>query len=77
MEPRGSRRLDAVNNLDFRGEKIIPFGGGSKLMIFSEIFNVFNKGEDTARSIRQGSSFGDARLFSAPRTFSLGMRYTF
>ncbi|HEY3174870.1 MAG TPA: TonB-dependent receptor [Candidatus Polarisedimenticolia bacterium] len=76
-EPRGSRRLDPYSNLDFRAEKFFPFEGGSKLGVFANVFNVFNKGEDTAQFIRQGSSFGDTRFFSSPRTFSVGMRYNF
>jgi hypothetical protein len=74
-EPRGSQRLDANNNFDFRAEKYFKFNG-TELGVYADIFNVFNKGEDTAVNIRDGSSFGDTRSFSAPRQWRFGLRYS-
>ena len=74
-EPRGSRRLDPTNNLNFRAEKFFSFEGGTRLGVFADIFNVFNTGEDTEVNANVSSTFGDAVAFSPPRTVRLGLRY--
>ncbi len=74
-KPRGSDRLDSTNNLNFRAEKFFAFNGGTRLGIFGDVFNVFNKGEDTEVQTNFGSTFGDARSFSPPRQVRLGVRY--
>ena len=43
-EPRGTRRVDAINNLDLRAEKTIPLGAKSRVGIIADIFNVTNQG---------------------------------
>ncbi len=74
-KPRGSDRLDATNNLNFRAEKFFAFNGGTRLGVFGDVFNVFNKGEDTEVQTAFGDTFGDARSFSLPRVVRLGVRY--
>ena len=76
IERRGSRRLDATNNLNLRAEKFFSFEGGSRLGVFADIFNVFNKGEDTDVSVTYGRTLGDTVAFSSPRVTRLGVRYT-
>jgi hypothetical protein len=76
VDERGSKRLDATNNLNMRAEKFFSFEKGSRLGLFADIFNVFNKGEDTAVNVRYGRRFGDTVAFSSPRVTRLGVRYT-
>ena len=45
IEPRGMRRVDARNNVDFRVEKTIVFGQQSRTAgVFLDIFNLNNQG---------------------------------
>ena len=82
MEPRGSRRTDALSQLDVRLEKTVPLRGVGRLGMFADIFNINNQGvPDPSRvfavEFRSGSTFGQPLFWTAPRTVRAGIRLTF
>jgi hypothetical protein len=83
IETRGTRRVDALNNLDFRVEKTFAFGQQSRTAgVFLDIFNINNQGVADSTSSRpftdtSGSTFGNPRVWIDPRTVRLGLRFTF
>lgn len=77
-EPRGSRRLDAVNNLDLRVEKTFPLGTAQRTVgVYFDIFNLTNQGVALTVQPLSGSSFGQPDDWSSPRTLRVGGRFTF
>jgi hypothetical protein len=83
IEERGTRRVDALNNFDFRVEKTFVFGQQSRTAgVFVDIFNVNNQGIPDSTSSRpitdtSGSDFGKPRVWIDPRLVRLGVRFTF
>jgi outer membrane receptor protein involved in Fe transport len=75
-EPRGSRRLEATNQLDLRGEWSPGIGGG-RIGFIADVFNVTNQGRALTVETRDNSAFGTPLTFSSPRQYRLGVRYTF
>lgn len=75
-EPMGSRKYDAINNLDLRLEKTFNMANG-KLGFIADIFNVFNSNTVTSRYNRTGTSFNKIREIVTPRALRLGIRYFF
>jgi hypothetical protein len=84
IEPRGTRRVDALNNFDLRVEKTFVLGGQQSRTagLFVDVFNVNNQGIPDSESSRpytdtSGSNFGDPRVWIDPRLVRLGVRFTF
>jgi Carboxypeptidase regulatory-like domain/TonB dependent receptor-like, beta-barrel len=83
IEPRGTRRVDALNNFDFRVEKTFVFGQQSRTAgVFLDIFNLNNQGIADSTSERpiidtSGDTFGNPRRWIDPRLLRLGVRFTF
>jgi hypothetical protein len=83
VEPRGSQRTAAINNLDFRVEKTFPVGGAShQAGVYLDIFNVNNQGAiDSGSSTgiidTSSATFTNANRWISPRTARLGLRLTF
>jgi hypothetical protein len=82
MEPRGSRRTPALNQLDFRSEKTFGVGSGRQVGIFADVFNLTNQGipdpgQLFAVEFRSGATFGQPLSWIAPRTLRAGLRLTF
>ncbi|HEY1912952.1 MAG TPA: TonB-dependent receptor [Vicinamibacterales bacterium] len=82
IEPLGTRRTAAVNNMDFRVEKTVPLGLGHSIGVYLDLFNINNQGEidsgNRAGVIEaSGSAFGNPNAWITPRTARLGFRYTF
>ncbi|HEY7285051.1 MAG TPA: TonB-dependent receptor [Vicinamibacterales bacterium] len=83
IEPIGTRRTDAINNVDFRAEKTFPLGSSSnKIGIYLDLFNLFNQGvidngSRTGVIESSGSSFGNPNVWISPRLARLGFRFTF
>jgi len=75
-EPRGSERLPARNELDFRAEWFHVFQGSGRLGLMVDVFNIFNQYRPTDVSTI-GSTIGQPETVSFPRTIRLGMRYGF
>ncbi|MGH9460579.1 MAG: TonB-dependent receptor [Vicinamibacteria bacterium] len=83
IEPRGTRRVDALNNIDFRVEKTIPFGDSSRSVgLFFNVYNLNNQGvadsdEDEPFQDVSGASFGDPQFWIDPRSVRIGARFEF
>jgi hypothetical protein len=83
IEPRGTRRVDALNNVDLRVEKTFVFGQQSRTAgLFVDVFNVNNQGIPDSTSERpiidtSGDTFGNPRRWIDPRLVRVGVRFTF
>lgn len=82
MEPRGTRRTEAMSTLDLRVEKHIPLGRDWKVGLFFDIFNVGNRGVPDAEQVApieqtSGPNFGEPIRWVEPRTLRVGVRVTF
>ncbi len=74
-EPLGSRRLQAVNNLDFRMEKMFSLKD-VQFEAMLDIFNVFNQG--VATGVQPfGAFMGLGTNATVPRTFRAGVKIGF
>jgi hypothetical protein len=81
LEPSGSSRMDANNNLDFRLEKSFAF----RTMQFSvmlDMFNVLNQAipwgqYGTYNNVFYGPDMGLPYMVVDPRVFRLGLKFTF
>jgi Carboxypeptidase regulatory-like domain/TonB dependent receptor-like, beta-barrel len=82
IEPRGTRRTDPINNLDFRAEKTFPVGADRRIGVYLDIFNINNQGvidngQRTGVIEGSGSTFGNPNFWISPRLARLGFRFTF
>jgi hypothetical protein len=82
IEPRGTRRLDAINNVDLRIEKTIPIRDQFTAGFYIDMFNLNNQGVHNSEIERavldvSGESFGQPRRWIAPRSYRAGFRFTF
>jgi len=83
IEPVGTRRAPAINNLSLRAEKTLtlPRSGGT-LGLFLDAFNVWNQGvpdSDARNAImdNSGATFGEPIAWLDPRMFRAGLRLSF
>lgn len=83
LEPRGTRRLPALNSLDLRGEKTFRLPRTrATLGIFADMFNATNQGAPNSRYPFavvdvSGDSFGRPGAWLDPRTVRAGARVAF
>ena len=84
VEPQGTRRLDAINRLDLRVEKMFRIANqGTTLGLFFDLFNVWNQGVPDSEwggdSVNTGSgpNLGVPFLWRPPRQARVGLQFTF
>ncbi len=83
IEPQGTRRLDAINRLDLRLEKMFGIPNrGTTLGLFLDVFNVWNQGvhdSDVTNAVIDvsGPQLGEPSAWVDPRTLRLGVRVRF
>lgn len=82
VEPRGTRRTDALHTLDLRVEKTLRLPQGAVGSVFADVFNAGNQGIADPNSRRplwdvSGSAFGRPLAWLPPRTLRVGARLTF
>ncbi len=78
IEPRGTRRIEALSQLDVRLEKTFPLGGpGRTLGIFADVFNLNNQGVAVSVQEGSGATFGQPLGWLTPRTLQLAGRVSF
>lgn len=75
-QPRGSRSLPAVKNLDVRVQKTVRVQG-SRVAVMADVFNVTNQGTPIAVFGASGSSFGRILNRMDPRQLRLAVRVEF
>ena len=81
-EPRGTRRVEAVNNLDLRVEATLPLGGRRHLSLFGDVFNVTNQGAPDSDWVTpvftiSGPSLGLPTVWRQARHLRVSMRFTY
>lgn len=81
-EPRGTRRVDAISQLDVRLEKSVRVGAAWRLGVFGDVFNVSNQGvpdSDIGTPVFTGSgpNLGLPLAWRAPRQLRLAARLEF
>jgi hypothetical protein len=77
VEPYGSQRLAAQNILNLRGSKDLKLGGGRRLNIDVDVFNVLNAATPTNATFVTGPSFGYTSSVIPARIARLGVRFAF
>ena len=80
VEPRGSRRIDATNQLDLRLEKEFPLGTRARTAsLYLDIFNVGNQGVVDRDRLTQlsGPNLGLPLTFLTPRWAQVAVRVRF
>ena len=86
IEPRGTRRLPAISQLDLNAEKTMPVRASTRtqatVSIFCDVFNVNNQGVPDSNQfppviVHSGSAFGRPRVWTDPRALRLGARLRF
>lgn len=82
VEPSGTRRTPAINDLDLRVEKTFPLGTARQVGLFLDVFNAGNQGVPDAEAVNpvvavSGPNFGRPQAWIDPRTWRVGVRLTF
>jgi hypothetical protein len=81
VAPRGTEPAAATSQLDFRFEKLIPLGGdrARALGVYTDVFNVFNKGfpPQTRYNEVSGATFAQPLNWVEGRAFKVAARVTF
>lgn len=82
VEARGTRRTDALRQLDLRLVKNVKIGGTLTLGLYAEVFNLVNQGMPVIRFSRavldtSGSNFGVPRSWIDPRAVQVGAKLSF
>ncbi len=83
IEPRGTRRLPALNSVDLRVEKTFHVASPSRTLgLFVDAFNVNNQqipNSDNRYAVNEasGSALGAPGPLTDPRTLRIGLRFTF
>jgi hypothetical protein len=76
-EPRGTRRLDTLEELDFRLSKSFDLHRGHRVEVMLDVFNVFNANVVTSLSGNTSRVFDNPLDILGPRAVRLGARWTF
>jgi hypothetical protein len=80
VEPRGTRRIESLNRLDFRLEKDVPLGRpGRVASIYVDLYNLANQGipDNDRITAASGPNLGLPLNFVEARAAQLGLRLRF
>jgi hypothetical protein len=77
LEPYGSQQLSAQNILNLRASKDFSIGGGRRLDIDFDVFNVLNAATPLSANFQSGPSFGYVTNVIPARIARLGARFRF
>jgi hypothetical protein len=77
LEPYGSQSLQAYNILNFRANKDFALGGGRRVSVDFDIFNLLNLATPTGAEFRSGTTFGYVTGITPPRITRIGARFSF
>ncbi len=81
VEPRGTRRLPAINQLDLHVEKTVRLRGRT-IGGYADVFNVWNQGVPDSEwgdvvTSNSGPNLGVPFLWRQPRQVRIGLQVTF
>jgi hypothetical protein len=74
VEPLNSRRMQNINVLDVRADKVLNLVGRMRVRGFVDLFNITNSNAPETISIQTGARFEQPTAILAPRTARLGFR---
>jgi hypothetical protein len=77
LEPFGKEKLAAQNILNLRAGKDFAIGGGRRIAIDVDVFNVLNAATPTAANFQSGPTFGYVTGVIPARIARLGVRFQF
>jgi hypothetical protein len=77
LEPYGSQQLSAQNILNLRASKDFSIGGGRRLDIDFDVFNVLNAATPLSANFQSGPSFGYVTNVIPARIARVGARFRF
>lgn len=77
LEPYGTQKGDTIMSTNLRVSKNIGLGGGRRVSIDVDLFNVFNSGVPTSITWQSGPSFGAIDEVLSPRIVRLGGKFSF
>jgi len=80
VEPRGTRRIEALNRFDVRLEKDVPLGSRDRVAsVYLDLYNLGNQGipENDRITDASGPNLGVPRNFVEARAAQLGFRFRF
>jgi hypothetical protein len=75
VEPLNTRRMDNINVLDVRAEKVFGLAGRMRLRTFADFFNIFNSNAAETISFQTGTAFERPTNILAPFTTRIGARF--
>ncbi len=76
-EKRGSRRLEAFNEINARVEWKPPVGKSGRFGVIMDVFNVLNNSQVQEVQDRDNGFFNEPREHNIGRKFRFGLRYEF
>ncbi|MCU1386290.1 MAG: hypothetical protein JWL71_4987 [Acidobacteria bacterium] len=77
VEPFGAQKLSAQNILNLKASKDLKLGGGRRLNVDVDVFNVLNAATPTAANFVTGPAFGFVSSVLPARIARLGVRFLF
>lgn len=77
VEPIGTHRAAAVNTVDVRVEKTIPFGRGRRVGLYADVLNAGNHGVPLAVNEQSGVNYGLPGGWLEPRSLRVALRVSF
>jgi hypothetical protein len=82
VEPRGTHRVEAVNNLDLRVEAAVRLGARRHFSVFGDVFNVTNQGAPDSDWVTpvftmSGPSLGLPTVWRQPRQLRVSGRFAY
>jgi hypothetical protein len=75
VEPLDSRRMDNINILDVRAEKVIDLARSMRARLFADFFNITNSHAAELIGFATGPAFERPQQIIAPRTMRIGFRF--
>ena len=77
MEPFGSEHLAAQNIVNLRASKSVKLGGGCRLDLDFDVYNVLNSNAPLSATFLSGPTFGYVTNVLPPRIARMGARFNF
>jgi hypothetical protein len=77
LEPYGSQALEAISILNLRAGKDFSVGGGRRLGVDADVFNLLNSNAPTSATCASGPTFGYASAVLPARIARIGVRFRF
>ena len=77
LEPFGTQQGDMITSTNFRVSKLLALGGGRRVSLDADLFNLFNSSVPTSIAWQSGPSFGAINEVLSPRIVRFGAKFSF